>query len=148
MLIATIEATKEAVTLEEIKKHLKIDHSEDDQQLQSLLRSARQYVEESTGWSLAECEYEWFIENGSVIKSIPLYPAEITSGHDMKAGIVEANTGDIVTFSTTISHYKDALSAAVKLHVEMMYEGSPDDQSKLLPTINNICGRVRRSIGL
>lgn len=148
MLIATSEATKEAVTLEEIKQHLKIDHSEDDQQLLSLMMSARQYVEESTGWALSECNYEWFIESGNIIRSIPLYPAEITSGHEIKAGIVNANVGDVVTFKTTISHYKDTLSAAIKLYVELMYEGGTDDQSKTMTTIHNICSRVRRSVGL
>lgn len=148
MLIAVKEAENLAVDLASVKEHLRIDHDADDDLLESLTLSAIKQVEENTGWSLSVTDYEWFIEEGDLRRSIPLYPAEITSGQEMRGGYVSASIGDTVLFTTKVSHYKDALRPAVLLQVQLLYEAMPDDQAKLVATIGAICKTVRRSIGV
>ena len=148
MLIATSEAKDLAVDLTSIKNHLRIDHDEDDDLLESLALSAIKHVENKTGWALSVTEYEWLIEDGDLKRSIPLYPAKIKSGQDIKGGQVSASIGDTVQFTTSISHYKDVLRPAILLYVQSMYEASADDQVKLENTVNAICNSVRRSMGL
>lgn len=148
MLIATSEAEDLAVDLTSIKSHLRIDHDEDDGLLESLTLSAIKHVENKTGWSLSATDYEWTIEDGDLKRSIPLYPAKVTSGQDLNGGQVSASIGDTVHFTTSVSHYKDVLRPAVLLYVQSMYEATADDQAKLESAINAICNSVRRSMGL
>lgn len=148
MLIATSEAKEKAIDLVSVKNHLRIDHDADDAMLQDLLVSAIKHVENKTGWSLSITDYEWEITEGNIRKSIPLYPVEITSGQDIKGGIVSVSVGDTVTFTTKISHQKDVLRPAVLLHVQSLYEASADDQLKLESAVNAICNSVRRNMGL
>lgn len=148
MLIAKDAPERIAVTLERVKEHLRIDHDADDSLLESHLKAGIKQVETLTGWSLSTTEYEWTIEEGDLKKSIPLYPAKITSDHEMVGGYVKANAGDVVEFKTSISHHREELEPAVLLYVQFLYEAMPDDQEKLMRVIRGICGIFRRNLGL
>src|SRR5699024_169887 len=148
MLIAKDVPERIAVTLERVKEHLRIDHDADDNLLEGYLKAGIKQIEALTGWSLSTTEYEWIIEEGDLRKSIRLYPAKITSGHERKGGCVNEDIDDTVESKTAISHHREELEPAVFLYVQFLYEAMPDDQEKLMRAIRGICGTFRRNLGL
>jgi uncharacterized phiE125 gp8 family phage protein len=54
--------TAEPVTLQEAKRHLRVDISEDDTHINSLISAARRYVELFTGRQLMKATYDLFLD--------------------------------------------------------------------------------------
>ena len=71
-LFRTVEPTVEPVTLSEVKAHLRIDGTTEDDLLGGLIRAARQDVERSTGIALIEQNWRLVLDRWPSSGTVPL----------------------------------------------------------------------------
>ena len=95
-LIRTVEPAAEPVTPAEVKAHLRLDHSSEDDLLSGLIRAGREEVERAAGLALIEQKWRFVLDEwprGGMAR-IPLYPVRgilsVTAyGPDGEASLVD-----------------------------------------------------------
>lgn len=78
MLRTLTPATEEPVSLSEAKAHLVVIHDADDVLIGAFITAARESVERTTGYALAEASYEW-TPVGEGRTPLPIEPAILDS---------------------------------------------------------------------
>jgi len=71
-LFKTVEPAVEPVTLSEVKAHLRIDGTSEDDLLGGLVRAARQDVERSTGLALIDQSWRLVLDRWPASGTVPL----------------------------------------------------------------------------
>lgn len=70
----------DVVSLASAKLHLRVDHSDEDELIQVLIRTAGEVVEEYTGTYLASCNWTYYLDRFYGIMRVPVGPeATVTS---------------------------------------------------------------------
>lgn len=96
-----------AITLQEVKAFLQIDHDAEDDLLYSLIDAAIQHIEAETGLSLS-VHAGAYIEP-SLDSPKPLQPFTVTDG----------------TYTTSVTDKLPALRPAIYLYIQSLYETDP-----------------------
>lgn len=164
MLITVTAATEEPVTLEEAKADLRMTHSSDDGLIERQITSARETVEQWTGWALAAATYKQTYGNVCVA-SLSLLPAtivEVTAlEDDVRVATTEYTADEIVgqitfdelalsavvEFTTDPSPVSETLKSAILLLVRAEYEASPEQAEKIRANALALCYPLRRTLG-
>jgi len=110
MLRTLTPATEEPVSLSEAKAHLVVIHDADDVLIGAFITAARESVERTTGYALAEASYEW-TPVGEGRMPLPIEPAILDSAVDAYP----------VKFTTTPGPLPGPLRAAVLLLLGDLY---------------------------
>jgi uncharacterized phiE125 gp8 family phage protein len=87
-------ATEEPLTLAEVKTFLRVDHEEDDQELQTMIRAAREQAELHHGRELARQQWDVFLD------AWPAYeirlPSPLVSVESVSYKAMDGSTADLV----------------------------------------------------
>ncbi|RUW47285.1 hypothetical protein EOA32_29210 [Mesorhizobium sp. M1A.F.Ca.ET.072.01.1.1] len=125
----TTPATAEPVTLAEAKRHARVDSTDDDDYLTSLIAVARSHVEKYCGTYLATQTIVAKADAWTDFARLPVYPVQSITA----IAYVDAN-GDAQTLADTVYELRDA---AVVLKYGQVW---PSTQSGSLITLTAVVG--------
>lgn len=78
-LVLSQSPETEPVTLEDVKTHLRLDHETEDELLNSLIVTAREYLEQQTQLALMTQTWRLCLDNWPLDKCIKLYKSPVQS---------------------------------------------------------------------
>jgi len=90
----------EPISLDEAKAHLRVDSSDEDDLITSLIQAAREYAEEFLGRALITQTWDWYLDDFPSSDSVPLYVPKPPLQSVMSIQYVDSN-GDTQTWDSS-----------------------------------------------
>jgi uncharacterized phiE125 gp8 family phage protein len=113
-LFRTVEPAVEPVTLSEVKAHLRIDGTSEDDLLTGLVRAARQDVERSTGLALIDQSWRLVLDRWPASGTVPL---RIHPVREVLSVTLYGSEGEASLLAPE-SYQVDTLSRPARVHAE------------------------------
>jgi uncharacterized phiE125 gp8 family phage protein len=111
----TVEPTFEPISLSEIKDHLRIDGSEEDQYLLGLIKAARRMVERYTRKAIITQRVEGWIDGIPCENYVELIPSPVQTGALVDPVVTFFNLDNTETVFAATNYFVDSASTPARL---------------------------------
>jgi uncharacterized phiE125 gp8 family phage protein len=91
----------EPVTLAEMKKHLRVEHTDDDDEINSIIKSAREWVEDETGRVLIEQTWRLTLTRAANLAGRVLLP--VTNAHVNCASEILLHKSPVIAIDSVVT---------------------------------------------
>lgn len=95
------DPASEPLTLAETKSHLRLEHSDDDTLVNTLIQAAREFVEEYLDQTLITTQWEMSFDKFPAEIELPRPPASTASGYTSVSLTYNDDNGNVITLPTS-----------------------------------------------